>query len=452
MLNSVSGHEESPIVEASAKCRPWQLLLLSAQTSIALEKVTKNLVEYFKENPHLDISDVAYTLQTRKETYNHRRMAVCQNLPYAIAALESLDPKQVLTSFQEPLNRDVVFMFSGQGSQYVNMGLELYRNESKFKELVDLCSEILRPHLSLDLRDILYPQKENAQWASEKLRQTFITQPALFAIEYALANLWMSWGVRPKALVGHSIGEYVAGCLAGIFCLDDALFLVAARARLMQGLPGGSMLSVFLSEKEIQQFLGENLSLAAINAPSICVVSGEKDAIADFKKTLASRNADYRHLETSHAFHSRMMEPILNSFLEHIKKVKLNSPQIPIVSNVTGKWITSDEAMDPDYWAKHLRQTVCFSDCVLELLKEPDRIFLEVGPGCTLGILLGYHPKRIKGQVVLASIPHPKERKSDVAFILNTVGRLWLAGVQMDWSAFYADGSRHRLPLPIYLS
>jgi len=218
----------------------------------------------------------------------------------------------------------------------------------------------------------------------------------------------------------------------------------------MQELPGGSMLAVALSEKEIQPFLGEKLSLAVINGPSLCVVSGEKEAIEDLEKQLSDKNLYCRHLHTSHAFHSKMMEPILDVFTERVKQVDLNPPQIPFVSNVTGTWITPDEAMNPSYWARHLRQTVRFSDCLQELLKEPNRVLLEVGPGCMFSMLVRQHPSRKKEQIVLSSTHHPKEEKSDVAFILDTVGRLWLAGIQMDWSGFYADESRHRLPLPTY--
>ncbi len=217
----------------------------------------------------------------------------------------------------------------------------------------------------------------------------------------------------------------------------------------MQELPEGSMLAVFLSEKDIQPYLGKNLSLAVINGSSLSVVSGDKESIEDLGKGLSMKNINFRHLHTSHAFHSEMMEPILDEFTEHVKQVGLNPPQIPFVSNVTGTWITSDEAMNPEYWARHLRRTVRFSDGIQELLKEPDRTLLEVGPGHTLSMLSRQHPDRT-GQMVLSSLRHPKEKQSDVAFILNTLGRLWLAGVQVDWSGFYADESRHRLPLPTY--
>jgi phthiocerol/phenolphthiocerol synthesis type-I polyketide synthase E len=442
--------EEAPHVEVSGKSRPRKLLLLSAKTSSALETATANLVDHLKHHPDLNLADVAYTLQSGRKVFNHRRMVVCQDYDDAVNSLETLEPNLVLTSFQEPIDRDVVFIFSGQGSQYVNMGLELYKTEPVFREQVDRCSEILQPHLGLDLRDILYPDESDVEGAREQLTQTYITQPALFTIEYALAKLWMAWGVRPEALAGHSIGEYVAACLAGVFTLQEGLSLVAARGRLIQELDGGSMLAVFLSEKEIQPLLGERLSLAVINGPSLCVVSGEKEDIKNLENRLNNEKTPCRYLHTSHAYHSKMVEPILDTFAEKIKQVSLSAPQIPFVSNVTGTWIKTDEAMSPDYWVKHLRQTVRFSDCIEELLKEPNRVLLEVGPGRTFSTLVGQHPSKTEKQVVLSSTRHPKEEKSDVAFILNTLGQLWLAGVPVDWSGFYRDESRHRLPLPTY--
>ena len=303
--------EEAPTIEASGKSRPMALLLLSAKSNSALDNMTKNLVEHLKLHPDLNLADVSCTLNKERKAFNFRRMAVCQDISDAVKILESLNSERVLTSCQEPINRDVVFMFSGQGSQYVNMGLELYQTEATFRREIDLCAEILQPLLSLNLRDILYPVEGKRGESAQMLLQTYITQPALFSIEYALAKLWMSWGVTPAALVGHSIGEYVAACLAGVLSLEDALALVATRGRLMQDLPSGSMLVVPLSEKELLPLLGNKLSLAAINGPSLCVASGEKEAVEDLKRQLSNMNIKCRYLQTSHAFHSEMMEPIL---------------------------------------------------------------------------------------------------------------------------------------------
>jgi non-ribosomal peptide synthase protein (TIGR01720 family) len=440
--------EEAPIVEASSPSKPWQLLLLSAKTSSALDTATANLVKHLKSHPEFNLADVAYTLQVGRRAFNHRRLLVCRDVNDAVKALETPDSPRVFTLHQEHRNPPVVFMFPGQGAQYVNMASELYQVEPTFREQVDLCCELFTPYLGLDLRSVLYPSEEQTEAAMQKLNQTAITQSALFAIEYALAKLWMTWGVHPQAMIGHSIGEYVAACLAGVFSLEEALALVAIRGRLMQELPSGAMLSVSLSEEEVQPLLGQELSLAGSNASSLCVVSGSTDAIEALQTRLFEQGVDCRRLHTSHAFHSQMMDPIIEPFTEQLRKVNLQPPQIPFVSNVTGTWITTTEATDPGYWARHLRQTVRFSEGIAELLQEPERVLLEVGPGRTLSTFAKRH--QASELVVLTSICHPKEKHSDVAFLLNTLGRLWLAGVQVDWSGFYTHERRHRIPLSTY--
>jgi phthiocerol/phenolphthiocerol synthesis type-I polyketide synthase E len=442
--------EEAPKIEPSGPSKAYQLLVLSAKSDAALAQATRNLVEHLRQHSHLNLADVAYTLQTGRQALDHRRMVVCQHLSDTIAALESVDPKRVATSVAGSLDRELVFMFSGQGSQYPNMGLELYEGEPEFRWQVDRCSELLRPHLSLDLRQVLYPEAEDLETAAQMLQQTWLTQPALFVIEYALAMLWISWGVRPQAMVGHSIGEYVAACLAGVLSLEEALSLISARGRLMQELPGGSMLAVPLTESQIQPYMDGRVNLAVINGPSLCVVSGEHEAVRELKERLAKSGVESRMLHTSHAFHSSMMEPILGPFTNEVQKVKLGAPRVPFVSNVTGTWITPDQATDPGYWANHLRQTVRFSDCLQELLQEPNRVLLEVGPGRTLCTLARQHPDHAQEITVLSSTRHPKENQSDLAFILNTLGRLWLAGVPVDWARFYANERRHRVGLPTY--
>ena len=442
--------EEAPAIEPSGESRPWQLLVLSAKTSSALDTATVNLVEHLKGRPDINLADVAYTLTVGRRAFSHRRMLVCQSHDDAVDALRCLDPKRVFTVYQDHRERPVLFMFSGQGAQYVNMGLELYRIEPTFREHVNHCSELLKPHLKCDLRDVLYPSQERAEEATQQLNQTAFTQPALFVIEYAMAQLWMAWGVRPQAMIGHSIGEYVAACLAGVFSVDDALSLVAARGRMMQQLPVGAMLAVPLPEKEVLPLLGKHLSLAAVNGPSRCVVSGRTDAVESLQQQLAEQGMDCRRLHTSHAFHSEMMDPILEPFTELAKKVSLKPPSIPYASNVTGTWITAAEATDPHYWAGHLRQTVRFAEGLQELLKDPSHVLLELGPGQTLSTLATRHPQRVAEQVVLPSLRHPHDRQSDGAFVLNTVAKLWLAGVAVDWSGLYAHERRYRLPLPTY--
>jgi phthiocerol/phenolphthiocerol synthesis type-I polyketide synthase E len=453
-IGGTNGHvvlEEAPPGIPSGQSRSWQLLLLSAKTSTAIETITTNLAQHLKQSGELNLADVAYTLQVGRKPFNHRRIVVCQDIPDAEMMLNTLTPQRVFSATTDKLlERSVVFMFSGQGAQYVNMALELYQVEAIFREQVDICAAILLPHLGLDLRDLLYPSVEKTEAAAQQLQQTTITQPALFVIEYALAKLWMAWGVHPQAMIGHSIGEYVAACLAGVFSLEDALLLVANRGQMMQQMPLGEMLAVPLSPQELQPFLGQALSLAVINGVAQCVVSGPIKAIESLNQQLAKKEVKCRHLQTSHAFHSEMMEPIVAPFTERVKQIKLNPPAIPYISNVTGTWITMTEATDPSYWATHLRQTVRFAEGLELLLQTPEHILLEVGPGRTLNTLAKQHPNKANEQVALTSVRHPQENQSDVAFLLTALGKLWLAGVKIDWSGFYAHEQRQRLALPTY--
>jgi acyl transferase domain-containing protein len=469
--------EEAPTVEASSPSRPWQLLVLSTKTSSALETATTNLVEHLKQHPDLNLADVAYTLQVGRQAFSHRRTVVCQDIKDATVALQ--DPKRVLTSIQERNDRPVAFMFPGLGTHYINMAWELYQVEPTFREQVDRCCKLLKPLIGLDLRDVLYPsksqldegsQKQNpvkgapnsdldlrkmltrakgqADEATQKLNQTFLAQPTLFVIEYALAQLWNSWGIHPQVMLGYSIGEYVAACLAGVFSLKDALTLVAKRAQMIQELPGGAMLAVPLSEQDVHPLLGEKLFLSAIKGPSLCVISGSTDAVDELSHQLTERGLACCRLQTSHAFHSKMMAPIAEPLSELVKTLSLQPPKIPYLSNITGTWITAAEATDPTYWTRHLCQPVRFAEGIAKLLQEPERILLEVGPGGTLSTLSRQH--QVEGQMVLSSICEPHDQQSDVAFLMKTLGQLWLAGVEVDWSGFYAQEQRHRIPLPTY--
>ncbi|BAZ70674.1 beta-ketoacyl synthase (plasmid) [Fischerella sp. NIES-4106] len=443
--------EEAPIVETchgvSLQSRPWQLLFISAKTSTALESATNNLANYLADNSDINLADVAYTLQVGRRNFNYRRVLLCRDIQDAITTLADPNQQGVLSKFSETRNHPIVFMFPGQGAQYVNMGRELYETEPIFRQQIDDCCELLKRHLNLDLTNILYPSSLEATQA--ELQQTFLTQPALFVIEYALAKLWMAWGLHPQAMIGHSIGEYVAACISGIFSLEEALNLVVIRGRLMQQIESGSMLSVSISAQEIQPMLGSELSLAASNAPSLCVVSGATNAIEALQNGLTEQGVDCRRLlHTSHAFHSQMMEPILEPFVQHVREINLKPPQIPFISNVTGTWITAEQATDPNYWARHLRQPVLFNEGIAELLQQSERILLEVGPGRTLTTLA--KRQLISQTVVLTSLRHPQEQVSDVAFLLNTLSRLWLTGLQINWTGFYAHEQRRHVSLPTY--
>jgi acyl transferase domain-containing protein len=442
--------EEAPERTESGPSRASQLLVLSAKTAAALETATTNLSAYCKENPNANLADVGHTLAVGRRPFRHRRMLVARDATDAAQALDALDPRRVVTGLQEPKDRPALFMFPGQGAQYVGMGRGLYESEKTFRDEVDRCSEQLKVMLGLDLREVMYPPAEQVKQGEEKLRQTAITQPALFVIEYALAKLLIEWGVRPAGMIGHSLGEFVAACLAGVLSLNDALRLVAARGRLMQSAERGAMLSVPLPEPEVQTMLGASLSLASVNAPSLCVVSGPTEAIAELEAKLKAKDVLCRQLHTSHAFHSTMMDPILDAFRAEVEKVSLNAPNIPFVSNLTGTWITAAEVTDPEYWVRHLRQTVRFGDGVTRLFEEPDAVLLEVGPGATLMTIARWHPAKAAGQMVLTSLPRSEEAQSDQVSLQNSLGRLWMSGVKVNWPTYFGGEQRRRVSLPTY--
>src|SRR5215213_9948823 len=425
--------EEAPVELSEKPDRAAQLLVLSAKSATALDGATLNLISHLKEHPETNLADVAYTLQQGRKAFDYRRIAVCRDTADAVRVLSTLDHRQVFTGLQEPRERPVVMMFPGQGSQYEGMGAELYAHEAVFRTEVDRCAEILKPQLGFDLRDILF-----AAESSERLKQTVVTQPALFVIEYALAQQWMSWGVTPAAMIGHSIGEYVAACLAGVMTLEEALALVA-------------MLVLSTPEDEVRALIeGKELSIASVNAPSLCVVSGPINAVDELERELEGSNLVSRRLHTSHAFHSAMMDPILDEFVAEVAGIKLRAPQIPYLSNLSGKWITAEEATDPQYWGRHLRDCVRFNDGITELFADRDRVFLEVGPGRTLTTLLRHHPQKGTTRIVLNSLRHPEESAPDFEYMLTTLGRLWLSGVDVKWSRLHEGERRRRVHLPVY--
>ncbi|MDZ8091986.1 MAG: beta-ketoacyl synthase N-terminal-like domain-containing protein [Nostoc sp. DedQUE05] len=458
---------------AGGQGRRYQLLVVSAKTDSALETATTNLVNHLQQHPEINLADVAYTLQVGRHGLSHRRTVVCQDTQDAIAAFQN--PKRVLTSTQDINERPVVFMFTGLGTHYVNMGSELYQAEPTFREHLDRCCSLFEPLLGLNLKEVIYPtshstaettkeksgidlrqmlgrDRQSPDPAAQKLNQTYLTQPALFAIEYALAQLWISWGIRPVAMIGYSIGEYTAATIAGVLSLEDAITLVAKRAQMIQELPGGAMLAVPLTEEEVQPFLNKNLSLSAVNGSFQCVLAGTTQAVEELARELSAKGLACRQLQTSHAFHSYMMEAIADSFTELVQTISLKPPQIPYLSNVTGTWITAEQATNPSYWTQHLCQPVRFADGVNQLWTKHSPILLEVGPGQALSSLAMQCLDNVSddNKVILSSLRYAYERQSDVAFILNTLGQLWLEGIKIDWSGFHAHGRRYRLPLPTY--
>lgn len=445
--------EEAPIPAAPAESsRPYQVLTLSARSPKALEEATSNLAMHLRSHPGVNLADVSYS-QAARRGFTHRRVLVTEatDTPGAAAALEARDPHRVMTAVAESRDRAVLFMFSGQGTQYVDMGRDLYAVEPAFRSALDTCCELLRGSLGFDLREVLYPTPEKREEAAARLQRTATTQPALFATEYALTKLWMEFGIEPQGMIGHSIGEYVAACLSGVFPLKDALDLVAARGRLMDEVRTGAMAAVPLSEAEAQPFLSSDVCLAAVNAPGLCVFSGPSQAIEDVVARLSARHVHARMLHTSHAFHSSMMDPVVGSLVERVRRIARKAPQIPYLSNLTGTWMTADAALDPTYWGRHLRETVRFGAGLAEVMKYPEVILLELGPGQTLCTLARQQPAKAGApHVILSSLRAPQETQSDEAVLLNTLGSLWMNGGPVNWSGFYSHERRRRVLLPTY--
>jgi amino acid adenylation domain-containing protein len=436
-----------PALAADASRGP-QLLLLSARSAAALDAMTANLAARLERDPAADIADVAYTLQTGRREFTYRRAVVVRGASDASVALNT--PSRVRTAAPPQGEPAVFFMYPGQGAQYAGMGAELYKSHGVFREEVDACAQSLRAHAGYDLRDILFGRAGGDAGAGEPLEQTLYAQPALFVIEYALTRLWMELGVRPRGLVGHSVGELVAACVAGVFSREDALALVAARGRLMQAMPPGSMLAVPLPEGEVERLVGGRLSIASVNGPALCVVAGPSEDVDALSARLASGGLECRRLHTSHAFHSRMMEPAVRPFVELVRGVRLSAPRIPFLSDVTGTWATPVQATDPDYWGEHMLKAVRFGDCLRELLKEPRTVLLEVGPGRILSGLARAHPSRAAGHAAVSSLGHAKDGQTDSAPLLGAAAEFWLAGARLDFARLHEGRQRRRVLLPTY--
>lgn len=440
--------QEAPAPDKAQPSREYKLLLLSAKTKSALEKQTINLAQHLRTRNDLDLADIAFTSQRGRSLFEHRRAVVCQEREDAIVAMESQDLQRVFSHIQKATSRSIVFMFPGGGAQYVNMAADLYRAEPVFREEFDRCAELLNPELGTDLRSYLYPQGDSPN-AVFYMRQTSIGLPALFVVEYATAKLLMTWGIQPDALIGHSLGEYVAACLAGVFSLKDALSLVLTRSRLLQKVKKGAMLSVPLSKEELEPLLNDGLWIAAVNGPAQSVVSGTVDAIEQMIEYLNQREIEFRKIPIDVSSHSGIVAPILPLFRDFLNTIEFHPPQLFYISNVSGTWIRPEEATDPEYWTRHLRSTVLFSDGLAELRKTENRIFLEVGPGHTLATLVRAQLPPNSGTVI-TSLRHPYEKKSDLEFMMGTLGKLWTVGAIPNWQAFYADEVRSRVPLPTY--
>ncbi|NOQ25782.1 MAG: amino acid adenylation domain-containing protein, partial [Bacteroidales bacterium] len=440
--------EEAPETEPTSESRDYQLILLSAKTKTALENNTETIKEYIKNNE--EISDIAFTLQKGRAHFSYRKMIVC-NSKYV--ANDFVIPNKFVRNeshLEKNIKNTLVFMFSGQGSQYKYMCKDLYQKEILFRKELRKCFDIVDHKFGINLEPIVF-SNENLD-ASLDINNTEYTQPILFIIEYALAKLLMHWGIVPDIMIGHSIGEYVAACISGVFSLEDALSLVVKRGKLMQKVPKGKMLSISISESKLKPILRDfkDISLAAVNSSEFCVVSGTEESLMLFKSFIEKEKYPNSIIHTSHAFHSYMMDNILDEFEKEVEKVKINSPKIPFISNYTGKRITDDEISKPGYWSNHLRHTVRFAEGIELILKNKNVIFLEVGPGKVLSSLVGSNKQIGDGHKVINTVRHPKEQGNDLFHLLNGIGELWLNGLEINWGNFYQNEKRRKISLPTY--
>lgn len=424
------------------------MLPFSAKSRTALEAMKQRMHDYLIEHKDANLADVAYTLQVGRQQLDYSAVLVgnCRE-----RLLDKLNQPSAIIPSASKGRKAVVFMFPGQGNQYINMARDLYTSYPVFRKVMDHCCRYLDPILGVNLQSIIFQGEEGLR--KSRINETQFTQPALFIVEYSLAQLWMSWGIKPDAMIGHSVGEYVAACIAGVFSLEDALRAVALRGKLVQALPAGAMLAVLMDEESLRKRLqGGKLEIAAVNYPGLCVVAGELDEIEIFQQQLEDNNIFCKHLDTSHGFHSYMMEPVLPAFKEVIDGIALHAPQIPFVSTVSGDWMSDTLATDSDYWVKHVRNPVLFSHAFKTLMSEEhqDYIFLEVGPGRSLESAAKQHFKADEGALIYSSLPTAKGVDLTDEYLLTTLGSLWASGVEISWTSFYNGEHRRRLPLPGY--
>lgn len=437
--------EEPPVTSTE---RPYQILTWSAKSENSLSRYQTALGDFIVKSQNISLADVAYSLNTTREEFNQRSFLISDS---SIDASQNLLSKSTNTKSSELKVKpsEIGFLFPGQSAQYLEMGKTLYDNEKVYRHAIDECAELLMADLKLDIRQIIYPES-NTDKADELLKNTRFTQPALFVTEYALSKLWMSWGIKPTLLCGHSIGEFVAAHLAGVFNLKDVLHIIAYRGKLVSELPGGKMVSVRMQEENLKEILPQNLSIAAVNSKQLCVVAGTDIDIKKFVKELELQDIPNKILRTSHAFHSFMMEPILNSFEDELNKIILNTPNLPIISSLTGTWVKDSEATSVSYWANHLKNTVRFADAMDTVLEIEDFVLIEVGPGKFLTTLAR---QQASGKLIAAfpSLLSSKDKNiNEYHTLLNTLGDLWIKGVNIDWRSFYSEQKRNRVNLPNY--
>ncbi|RYD75040.1 MAG: type I polyketide synthase, partial [Sphingobacteriales bacterium] len=429
----------------SGASKPLDIITLSAKNEWSLNAFSENLSNYLVNTKSLNISDLAFTLNTQRNGYANRKFLLASNVDSTINEIAVSKPKKTVKS-----DNEIVFMFPGQGSQFVGMGRALYQHEPVFKAAVDECALHFKALTGEDIVSVIYPDNDTEK-AEKILKDTKYSQPALFTLGYALSKLWMSWGIYPSAFIGHSIGEFVAAYFSGIFSLGDAIKIITSRGMLMSELPSGSMLSVRGTLAEIKQMIPPDISIAAINSPSLFVLAGETEEIERLSQQFENKDIVSKILQTSHAFHSHMMDDVLIPFRAVLKEIACKPPLIPIFSAVTGNKLSEADAKDVNYWANHLRKTVNFEAAATSLLTEfPDAVFIEMGPGNATTTFLKQHHLG-KDQLVINSLDFPKSTQNAYHSILRALGQLWVAGYNVNWNLYHAVETRKKLSnLPTY--
>lgn len=442
--------EEAPERRTSPSARQWSLLPFSAKTADSLSGNLAGMQDFLRIGPQAPLADVAYTLATGRQSFGHRSAVVCSDQADALLAMETSGAGNGSVFEGESVyqNRPLVFMFTGQGAQYAGMAKDLYVHEPVFRQYYEKCAGLILQYTGMDILSLMTTESNEAHHLN--VDETALTQPLIFAVEYALAQLLISMGLTPQAMIGHSLGEYAAATVAGIFSLDDAVLLVCRRAEWMQQSKRGVMLAVGMTEQDIQVYLSDRISLAAVNSPGICVLSGETDAIEQLERELGGKGIFHKRLITSHAFHSPLMQPVLAPYRAMVAQLKLNAPTIPILSCLSGEWLRPEEAQDPEYWARHISEPVRFMEGMTALLQEENRLFVEVGPGFTLCGLGRQNPTARKDSVFVPALRSSSQTADDSRFLTEALAQLWVHGAGIDWTRYYANEERGRVPLPTY--
>jgi acyl transferase domain-containing protein len=492
--------EEAPEPEPGAESkREWQVLTLSAKTETALETVTKNLSAYLEATSNdlfqpSELADVGYTLAAGRRAFAHRRVVLCRDREETLKALRGEEEANVLSGMAREQRPSVVLLYPGQGAQRVNMGRGLYESEEVYRHTVDHCAAVLQSLLGVDLRTLLYRDSKSegagelkdsereqvrkrglpplleergqaalpdlsgikAPVSSKKLQQTQWAQPALFVTEYALTEQLRAWGVEPEALLGHSIGEWVAATFAGVFKLDDALRLVALRGQLMQRMPVGAMLSVALPEAEMEQRIAQRreelgrVEVSAVNGAEQIAIGGEIDTIERWTKHLSDEGVWTRRLLTSHAYHTWLMEEASSDFAAAVEKVEKQAPRFNVISCVSGKWLTAAEAQSGAYWGRQMRERVRFGAGVTEVLAESGRVVVEAGPGSGLSGLVRMQAHAAAPVIVSLLGPNGRGVANEKEAVIRGLAKLWVEGVGVKWEELWRGERRRRVKLPTY--